>query len=203
MDYFNQDNLGGFGGDFDVHVESTEDKATRTARKQLENLAGHLQNRQQAVMQALNLNTRCGMASGSAGGFGFQDCSFPADMDRAAGMAMNRLKSYGLINHRFGSMNAGFFELDLATETPARIVGKCLQYQTYYRGNTEQRKYGVFPLVVWIVPNERRQSSLREHIRQCAGLQHKNLFTVILPDELEFLVTGGAEEYLKNLTDDP
>ena len=85
-----------------------------------------------------------------------------------------------------------FFELDLATETPARIVGKCLQYQAYYRGNTEQRRYGVFPLVVWIVPNERRQASLREHIRQCAELQHKNLFTVILPDELEALVRKGA-----------
>ena len=85
-----------------------------------------------------------------------------------------------------------FFELDLATETPARIVGKCQQYQTYYRSNIEQRKYGVFPLVVWIVPNERRQSSLREHILQSKELQHKSLFTVILPDELEALVRKGA-----------
>jgi hypothetical protein len=85
-----------------------------------------------------------------------------------------------------------FFELDLATETPAQITDKCRQYQNYYRSNTEQRKFGVFPLVVWIVPSERRKASLREHIGQCAELQHKTLFTVILPDELESLVRKGA-----------
>ena len=85
-----------------------------------------------------------------------------------------------------------FFELDLATETPARVVDKCRQYQTYCRTNTEQSKYGVFPLVVWIAPNERRKASLREHIQQCAELTFKNLFTVILPDELEALIRKGA-----------
>lgn len=85
-----------------------------------------------------------------------------------------------------------FFELDLATETPARVVDKCRQYQNYFRTNAEQRKYGVFPLVVWVVPDQRRKASLRDCIRQCRELQHKNLFTAILPDELEAFIRKGA-----------
>ena len=85
-----------------------------------------------------------------------------------------------------------FFELDLATETPARVLEKCRQYQNYYRSSAEQRKHGVFPLIVWIVPTRRRKTSLQEHIRQCTELPHKNLFTVILPDELESLLRKGT-----------
>lgn len=87
-----------------------------------------------------------------------------------------------------------FFELDLDTETAVCILGKCRQYQNYYRTNAEQRKHGVFPLVVWVVPNERRKTSLREHISQSKELHHKNLFKIILPDELETLIRKGATQ---------
>lgn len=83
-----------------------------------------------------------------------------------------------------------FFEIDLNTEAPCRIAQKCEQYEEYYRSGAEQ----VFPLVVWIVPDAKRQASIREQITQSKTLKHKNIFTVITPDELEGLVRKGAAQ---------
>jgi len=81
-----------------------------------------------------------------------------------------------------------FFELDLATEAPVRIIQKCELYEEYYRSGGEE----VFPLVVWIVPDKKRQETLREQIAQSKLLKHKNLFAVITPDELEGQIRKGA-----------
>jgi len=85
-----------------------------------------------------------------------------------------------------------FFELDLATEAPSRIVAKCEQYQDYYRSRIEQSDYGVFPKVVWIIPTAKRRDSLQGHIRQSAALTDTGIFVFILPDELEALIRKGA-----------
>ncbi|MDR0531388.1 MAG: replication-relaxation family protein [Oscillospiraceae bacterium] len=81
-----------------------------------------------------------------------------------------------------------FFEIDLNTEAPCRILQKCEQYEEYYRSGAEQ----VFPLVVWIVPDAKRQASIREQIAQSKTLKHKNIFMIITPDELEGRVRKGA-----------
>jgi len=85
-----------------------------------------------------------------------------------------------------------FFEIDLATEAPSRVVSKCEQYQEYYRSNVEQSKHGIFPLVVWIVPSAKRKATLQGQIAQSSTIIHKNIFTFILPDELETLIQKGA-----------
>jgi len=85
-----------------------------------------------------------------------------------------------------------FFELDLATEAPSRIVSKCEQYQDYYRSGIEQSDYGVFPAVVWIVPDSKRKASLQSHVAQNAALLNNDIFVFILPDELEPLIRRGA-----------
>ena len=85
-----------------------------------------------------------------------------------------------------------FFELDLATEAPSRIVSKCEQYQDYYRAGIEQSDNGVFPMVVWIVPSPKRKSGLQEHIQQNTTLTDKGIFVFVLPDELEALIRKGA-----------
>ena len=85
-----------------------------------------------------------------------------------------------------------FFEVDLATETPQRVMAKCEQYQSYFLAGEEQRKYGLFPKVVWIVRDGKRKDSLQGHISGSRGLRHKNLFSVILPDELETIIRKGA-----------
>ena len=85
-----------------------------------------------------------------------------------------------------------FFELDLATEAPSRVLSKCEQYQDYYRSGMEQSDLGLFPMVVWIVPDDKRKDSIQSQIRQSVNLTNKEIFLVILPDELEPLIRKGA-----------
>jgi len=83
-----------------------------------------------------------------------------------------------------------FFEIDLATEAPSRILQKCEQYEAYYRSGAEK----IFPLVVWIVPDNKRQASIQDQIAQSKTLKHKRIFIVITPDELEGLIRKGATQ---------
>ncbi len=84
-----------------------------------------------------------------------------------------------------------FFEIDLATESPVKVIEKCHRYHQYYRSGLEQKQFGVFPLVVWIVPDEARKSSIEIRIKAEFSKQ-PNIFAVITPDELEPLVRKGA-----------
>lgn len=84
-----------------------------------------------------------------------------------------------------------FFEIDLATESPVRIIEKCQRYQQYYRSGLEQKQYDVFPLVVWIVPDAARKNSIQQQIKE-TFFKQPNIFIVITPEELENLVRQGA-----------
>ena len=60
------------------------------------------------------------------------------------------------------------------------------------RTSTEQKKSGVFPLVVWIVPDASRKESLKRNISESQGLKLKEVFLVITSEELEnFILNGG------------
>jgi hypothetical protein len=85
-----------------------------------------------------------------------------------------------------------FFEIDLATESPIKVIEKCHQYYKYYRSGLEQAQYKVFPLVVWIVPDAARKESITTHIRDEFAKLPK-IFVVITPDELETLLHQGIE----------
>lgn len=85
-----------------------------------------------------------------------------------------------------------FLEVDLATESPAKVVDKCQRYHQYYRSGLEQRESEVFPLTVWIVPTVDRKERLTAHIR--ATFQHQpKLFAVITKDELAHLIQYGGD----------
>lgn len=84
-----------------------------------------------------------------------------------------------------------FFEIDLATEAPSRIMLKCRQYYRYYLNGAEQKTNGVFPLVVWIVPDKKRAESLQAHIAEEFKIKRADIFTVITPERLENLVCEG------------
>lgn len=89
-----------------------------------------------------------------------------------------------------------FFEVDLSTESPSKVVEKCKKYHDYYRSNIEQQESGVFPLTAWIVPDDTRKASLITHIREEFKGQPK-LFAVITSSELETLIRlGGDREML-------
>jgi len=86
-----------------------------------------------------------------------------------------------------------FFEVDLDTESPAKIIGKCRRYHQYYQSGLEQKQYGVFPMVVWIVPDAVRKA----RIGQCIHAEFSklpNIFVVITPEELDALIHQGADD---------
>jgi len=89
-----------------------------------------------------------------------------------------------------------FIEIDRDTVTLQMIIRKCNAYLHYLKTGAEQKKHGVFPYVLWIVPNKKRYESVRAALQeQFPKLQQ--LFIVITPDELETLITGGVEAYRK------
>jgi hypothetical protein len=84
-----------------------------------------------------------------------------------------------------------FIEVDLATERPVRVVEKCRQYLAYMKTNLEQKRYGVFPLVVWIVPEEKRQDSILSHLTAELG-KSAGIFKVLTLAEFEELLQNGT-----------
>lgn len=57
-----------------------------------------------------------------------------------------------------------FVEIDRATEHLPAILRKCAVYQRYFQTGTEQHRQGIFPAIVWVVPNEQRAAKLRASI---------------------------------------
>ncbi len=85
-----------------------------------------------------------------------------------------------------------FFEIDLRTEAPIRILEKCRVYHDYYKTGLEQKEHGVFPLVVWVVLDDARKETFMHYIRTEFRNHHK-IFTVITPNELEKLIRQGVD----------
>lgn len=85
-----------------------------------------------------------------------------------------------------------FVEIDLATESPTTILRKCERYHDYYKTNLEQRKHGVFPVTMWLVPDKARKEVLQTAISE-AYKKSTKMFLVIMPDELEELIVRGFD----------
>ncbi len=85
-----------------------------------------------------------------------------------------------------------FIEVDLATESPSKVVAKCEKYHKYYRTGLEQQEAEIFPLTVWIVPTTGRKERLIAHIREAFDKQPK-LFCVITKNELAHLIQHGGD----------
>jgi len=85
-----------------------------------------------------------------------------------------------------------FIEVDLDTESPAKIIEKCQKYHAYYRSGLEQEESEMFPLTVWIVPSATRKKRLIRHLKEAFDKQAK-LFAVITCEELEDLILEGGD----------
>lgn len=85
-----------------------------------------------------------------------------------------------------------FIEIDLATESPTTILKKCERYHDYYKTNLEQRKHGVFPAIIWIVPDKARKEVLQTTITKF-NKKNTKMFLVILPDDLEKIIINGFD----------
>lgn len=80
-----------------------------------------------------------------------------------------------------------FVEIDLGTESIPQVLRKCNYYLSYYYTGIEQRKNEVFPLITWIVKDEKRKQSIKEALTEQMK-EHPKMFLVITPDELEKMV---------------
>ena len=81
-------------------------------------------------------------------------------------------------------------EVDRATENPGRVIATCWRYQEHQAASSQASDDGVFPLVVWLVPNDRRRHRLERAIAHSSGLL-RELFRVIRLDQLPTLIHGG------------
>lgn len=83
-----------------------------------------------------------------------------------------------------------FIEIDRATENPGRVIRKSQQYETYRRTGREQAATGIYPAIIWLVPNTQRKQQVTSHICQVPSLPNQ-LFHVLLPTELPGLIRDG------------
>lgn len=91
-----------------------------------------------------------------------------------------------------------FIEVDRATEPPNRVVKKCLEYNEYRRSGKEQSEHGLFPAVVWTVPNENRREQLRRRLSGEKSVDD-HLFEVVTLDELASLILLGLSDFKKQV----
>ena len=81
-------------------------------------------------------------------------------------------------------------EVDRATENPGRVIATCWRYQEHQATSAQASDGDVFPLVVWLVPSDRRRHRLERAIAHSTGLL-RDLFRVICLDQLPTLIHGG------------
>lgn len=74
-----------------------------------------------------------------------------------------------------------FVEVDLATESGPRIAAKLKDYRRYFASGREQERRGVFPRVLFLVPDERRKAFIAQIISR-EPAESWELFQVALLD---------------------
>ncbi|MBV9823349.1 MAG: replication-relaxation family protein [Actinobacteria bacterium] len=85
-----------------------------------------------------------------------------------------------------------FIEVDRATESIPTLIRQCRQYEAYRHNGTEQADRGLFPLVLWVVPDELRAAKLRLALAAARELD-STLFRITTPERLIEAVTEGQQ----------
>ena len=86
-----------------------------------------------------------------------------------------------------------FAELDMATEAPATVAGKLRRYISYARTGSEQNEHGVFPIVLWFVPDARRREVLLAEIGRLTEDEQKLFDAATHEDAVSYLIRLSAE----------
>jgi hypothetical protein len=84
-----------------------------------------------------------------------------------------------------------FVEIDRSTHSAAAVLRKCRLYDRYWSTGIEQDRNDLFPQVLLIAPNERRQALLTRTLEQ-AGHLNLELFAVVTTDQAVEKLIGGA-----------
>jgi hypothetical protein len=88
-----------------------------------------------------------------------------------------------------------FIEADNATEHLPVIVRKALAYQQYARSGIHQQEHGLFPEVLWVVPDAKRKASVEAALAsepRLRDLVDAHAFRVVTgPDFAAYVTQGG------------
>jgi hypothetical protein len=109
------------------------------------------------------------------------------------GGARTVLKPDAFVSTRLGRFeDSWFIEVDRGTESTTTLTRKCDRYRHYWQSGAEQARTGVFPKVLWLVPDERRYAALINVFgRQPA--ESWQLHAVALANEAVKRITQGAQ----------
>lgn len=84
---------------------------------------------------------------------------------------------------------SAFIEVELSPKSDPTIRQRCQRYIAYWRSATEQRRRGVFPIVLWLVPDEQRYCQLTGVVRKLPA-ETQALFEVGLAGKGPQLLTS-------------
>jgi hypothetical protein len=82
-----------------------------------------------------------------------------------------------------------FLEVDRATQSPAAVNRKLRSYRQFFQTGREQRRWGVFPRTVILVPTQQRQRALAEVVA-AQPPESRPLFAVVAYDLALPTLTG-------------
>jgi hypothetical protein len=86
-----------------------------------------------------------------------------------------------------------FIEVDLGSERRGQLTRQHHAYREYFRAGVEQTKTGVFPGVLWIVPDTQRMALLSD-IQRGLPERTKRLFTIARPEQALTALCGPATD---------
>lgn len=87
-----------------------------------------------------------------------------------------------------------FIEVDRGTESRTALARKCDLYRQYWQTGREQsRANGIFPKVLWLVPDERRQAALADVIGRQPAYAWPLFAASLNTEAVERLLRGAGE----------
>lgn len=87
-----------------------------------------------------------------------------------------------------------FFELDRSSESLTRIANTSKKYIHYYKTGIEQRENDIFPLVLWIVPDEKRKIAVADTLQTRLSNFWQMFHVITLDDFADFIQGGQTDE---------
>lgn len=83
-----------------------------------------------------------------------------------------------------------FVEMDCGTESMPRIAEKAKTYVRYWQSGREQAAEGIFPQVLWVVPDSRRVEQITGELSRLPA-EHWRLFAVTARERAASWIGGG------------
>jgi len=113
-----------------------------------------------------------------------------------SGGALSMLKPDSLAIVGLGDFEYRYFiEIDCSTEHRPQIIQKAKTYVRYYQSGREQAETGIFPFVIWSVPDEQRADLLIDALTSLPA-EHWQLFMVTTANRAAKRIAAGHSEVI-------